>query len=112
MKKILFLQSDEDESIEMLKKRFRVRRLDKGIFEKDFDACIIDIDRLNLSSVVTAFWLKIYQNTFRSLGMILIFWSWSDELREDIDSIGKNVFFVKKDCDEDHLLLAATDLLK
>lgn len=123
MKKILIFTNkkfgeEEIENINELNKRFQVSAsasltLLKKLLKGDFDACIIEADTFSLSPRSKELWLKFYEKTFQRLGKkMLIFWSWSDEFREEIESIGSNVFFVRKDGDKDHLLLAATDLLE
>ena len=53
-----------------------------------------------------------YEQAVKQLSIPVIFWSWSDEFRDEISELdGCDIIFVKKELDENHLLIAATEFV-
>lgn len=56
--------------------------------------------------------IVFYEKELKQLGIPVVFWSWCDELRDEISELeGCDIIFVKKDSDENHLLIAVTEFV-
>lgn len=50
--------------------------------------------------------IVFYERELKQLNVPVIFWSWGDELKDEISKIESHVTFVKKEMNQSHLLLA------
>jgi CheY-like chemotaxis protein len=56
--------------------------------------------------------IVFYEKDVKHLNLPIIFWSWTDEFRDEISELdGRDIIFVKKDADDNHLLIAVTEFV-